>query len=69
MYCIANNYQFVRIIDFDNNSKTYLVENAFDFNKLDIYKYDKLFIYHNTNTLTREVEEQLIGKELFQLII
>ena len=42
MYCIANNYQFVRIIDFDNNTYTdlyYSIINSYTYDFIN----DKLY--------------------------
>ncbi len=68
MYCIVNNNKLVKIIDYANDGKSYLVENAFDYNKLDIFLYKDLIIYNTTDKLTHEMEEKLIGKHLHNII-
>jgi len=68
MYYIVNN-KLVKIIGYKYDNKTYIVENAFNYNDIETYVYFDLIKYHLTNTLTTEIEEQLIGKNLRNIIM
>lgn len=67
MYCVKDN-KLVKIIDYANDGKSYIVEDAFDYNNINICLYTDLIIYNNTDKLTCKMEEQLIGKHLYNII-